>query len=423
MGDAGDLHGTHVGARRGGLVRPDGGLDEVECHPQRMGDIDREGAGGGDRGRVVVGRLVVASAEGAQRKRVMCVRVQQVGTGMTGPPGHGGGQPLGRRDVAARGRQHRLPELQRPSHEPEVLGTAQLKAVVEPGLGVVPPATSEIVDRHVRDRLDDGGDRATAARILDDRQELWPARAHPVQVCRGRCDLFDSVRVLLLGKSGDSAVELFERPGGLTHRIDGRARLQLPRGRLVGTVAVDETEVGGPQLGSGAEAADRQQSGGHGGGHLVRHRRVVAIPGVGDRGGQDSKRQIDVAVGVQREKRRGDRGLRARAAVGVEPSRFGQRVGRATQFAGGPCVPVGGGDQAAGAPARVRGQVGRPGHGPCRVDGISHSLRSMRGSLEQGRDTFIRLDRRIGEVPRVAVGLVGQRRGQAEMRGAAFLAG
>ena len=126
----------------------------------------------------------------------------------------------------------------------------------------------------------------------------------------------------------------------------------------------------------------------------------------------------DVAFALRQECSRRDGDLKGRLDLGPAASQFGEHPGRVAQVPGHLCADIRGRSQTS-LTIRARGaDLRRASQRLHAASGIAPGQDPGRCRFELCRHRLVGLDRRLGEMPRPAVGLIGPELGQRAVRGA-----
>jgi hypothetical protein len=173
-----------------------------------------------------------------------------------------------------------------------------------------------------------------------------------------------------------------------------------------------------PQFGAAAEYAQQHQ-------RVERFpEHIVADLGPAGRatygGSEETVGCVEVTVTVDQHVGGCRRGQQRAREVWVGLPGVGDQLRRGAQLPGHVGAHVGGLGQPPAPAGSWRAQLGGPGQRGDSAHGVTSPQDPVRGLLEQGGDVLVGPDRRLGEMPHLAVGLIGQQPGQLVV-GAAVL--
>jgi MFS family permease len=177
----GVTHGRDVSGCFAAAAGPDRGLNQVEGHQERVRGVRGQRPRGADRGRVPVGVLEVAPADGRQHARVACPRVRAVGAARHRPPGDPVRQCPARDVVTAGGGQHGLDVVEVPGGETVAVALEDGQAFAGELAGFLPLPGQEIIQAQVDQGADVPAGRAARAPLPEQPPGVLPEVAEPVR--------------------------------------------------------------------------------------------------------------------------------------------------------------------------------------------------------------------------------------------------
>ena len=414
-------HRGDVGRRFGLTIGPDRGLDEIHAYPQGVMRVGDELARRADRRGVVVRLFELAAPDCRQATSVAGELGDHVGAVPLGPVRDDVGQLAHERVVAAR-RGDEGPVVAQHRHvQPQAGVLADLEAFRQQLLQLVPLARQEVVQAQSVQRGDDLDRTRPSPRAVHHAPDGGPAAAEAVDEHGSQRDLAKVPRVGLVVEVGDDLIEAIEHRDGVADWIGHRPAGQQ---QVLGDTrpeTIEDREVGGPQLGAAGEAADEEQQVDGRPQILVRRVELVAL-GL-DRSHQQPMDRVEVAVTVEEHESGGHIGL----ARGARPGTGAQRrsddaldvveaprhVYADERRLGQPAAPV----------AVERAQLRRSGQCRRRSHRVTAIEQLPRCGLEHLRHPLIRLDSRLGEMPRLTLWLVRPNLGQGPVCLAPLLRG
>ena len=323
------------------------------------------------------------------------------------------GQLAGEGVLAARCGEQRAVVAQHRHVQPQARVFADLEAFRQQLLELVPLAGQEVVQAHEVQRGDDQRPRARLARAAHHAPDGLPASAQAVDEHRGQRDLAKVPRVGLVAQLRDDLLEAIEHRDGVADRIWHRPAGQQ---QILGDAwpeAIEDREVRGPQLGAAGEAADKEQQVDGSREILVRRIELVALSL--DRSHQQPVDRVQVAVAVEQH----EGGGRGRLQRGAGPVLGFQRLGDDLLAVAQAPRHVHADERRLGQPAAAvdvgRAELRRARQRGHRAHRVATTQHLPRGGLEHLRHPLIRLDARLGQMPRLPLRLVCPHAGQGAM--------
>ena len=245
------------------------------------------------------------------------------------------------------------------------------------------------------------------------RRMRLPAPAQAVDEHRGQRDLAKVPRVGLVVEARDDLFEAIEHGDGVADRIGHRPAGQQ---QVLGNAwpeAIEDREVRSPEVGAAGEAADEQQQVHGCCDILVRRIELVALSL--DRSHQQPVDRAQVAIAVEQH----EGGGRDRLQRGAGPGLGFQRLGDDLLAVAQASRHVRADERRLGQPAAAvdvdRAELRRARQRGHRADRVATTQHLPSVGLEHRRNPLIRLDARLGQMPRLPLRLVCPHTGQDAM--------